>query len=121
MKFNALLVSLLPSLLAVASPVLPLQNTADSQQLLAKAFNHYPGFSLDLSELRLVQLDDATEPIWITELDKIKIKSRGQKFFDMSVSVISYSCNALNCYLAARTLLTLGLPHRLACSQIPLV
>lgn len=32
-----------------------------------------PGFSLNLDELRLVQLSEGQEPVWMTELEKVKI------------------------------------------------
>lgn len=61
----------------------------------------YPGFDLDLSELRLVQLE-GQDPVWLSELDKVKhthhatkslldslrrlqinLKAQGVRFFDM--------------------------------------
>lgn len=30
------------------------------------------GFNVDLSEMRLVQFDEADTPVWISELDKVK-------------------------------------------------
>lgn len=33
----------------------------------------YPGFDLDLNAQRLVQLSDASEPVWMSELDKARI------------------------------------------------
>jgi hypothetical protein len=35
--------------------------------------NPQPGFSLNLEELRLVQLSEGQEPIWMTELEKVRI------------------------------------------------
>jgi leucyl aminopeptidase len=32
-----------------------------------------PGFNLDLDELRLVQLSEGQEPVWMTELEKVRI------------------------------------------------
>jgi leucyl aminopeptidase len=92
MKANVFYFSLLPTaLVAFASPITPLQNTIDAQWHLAKGSNQYPGFSLDLSELRLVQFDEAAEPIWISELEKIEAKAHGQKFLDMlSYRVFNY-------------------------------
>lgn len=33
----------------------------------------HPGFSLDLEELRLVQLSEGQEPVWMTELEKVEL------------------------------------------------
>lgn len=35
--------------------------------------NPEPGFNLNLDELRLVQLSEGQEPIWMTELEKVRI------------------------------------------------
>ncbi|KAF8076201.1 peptidase [Lyophyllum atratum] len=43
----------------------------------------YPGFTLDLNAQRLVQIDGQA-PVWMTELDKIQMKARGVKFFDIT-------------------------------------
>ncbi|PPQ77340.1 hypothetical protein CVT25_010922 [Psilocybe cyanescens] len=43
----------------------------------------YPGFDLDLNARRLVQWE-GHEPIWMTELQKIQLKSEGIKFFDIT-------------------------------------
>ncbi|KAL4241566.1 Peptide hydrolase [Abortiporus biennis] len=43
----------------------------------------YPGFDLDLNELRLVQREGQS-PEWITELDKINLKAQGINFFDIT-------------------------------------
>ncbi|KAJ7593631.1 peptidase [Mycena floridula] len=43
----------------------------------------YPGFSLDLNEERLVQME-GQEPVWMTEWEKIKAKAQGIKFFDIT-------------------------------------
>ncbi|GBE89559.1 peptidase [Sparassis latifolia] len=43
----------------------------------------YPGFDLDLNELRWVQLE-GHEPVLITELDKINLKAQGVRFFDVT-------------------------------------
>ncbi|EMD40572.1 hypothetical protein CERSUDRAFT_111168 [Gelatoporia subvermispora B] len=42
-----------------------------------------PGFHLDLSELRLVQLE-GQPPVLMTELEKIHAKAQGHKFFDIT-------------------------------------
>lgn len=44
----------------------------------------WPGIDLDLNELRLIQLEDATDPVWMTELEKIVAKADGKKFFDIT-------------------------------------
>ncbi|KAF9218621.1 Zn-dependent exopeptidase [Gyrodon lividus] len=41
------------------------------------------GFSLDLNEKRLVQME-GKEPVWMTELEKIAAKANGVKFFDIT-------------------------------------
>ncbi|KAJ8590145.1 Zn-dependent exopeptidase [Rhizopogon salebrosus TDB-379] len=43
-----------------------------------------PGFNLDLDELRLVQLSEGQEPVWMTELEKIEAKAKGLRFFDVT-------------------------------------
>lgn len=34
--------------------------------------NPQPGFNLNLDELRLVQLSEGQEPVWMTELEKVR-------------------------------------------------
>ena len=34
-------------------------------------YEDYPGFSLDLNELRLVQTSPTEPPVWMTELQKV--------------------------------------------------
>ncbi|KAG1764805.1 hypothetical protein EDD22DRAFT_881994 [Suillus occidentalis] len=46
--------------------------------------NPEPGFNLNLDELRLVQLSEGQEPIWMTELEKIEAKAEGLRFFDVT-------------------------------------
>lgn len=46
--------------------------------------NPEPGFNLNLDELRLVQLSEGQEPIWMTELEKIEAKAKGLRFFDVT-------------------------------------
>ncbi|KAI3612472.1 hypothetical protein WG66_009955 [Moniliophthora roreri] len=41
------------------------------------------GFSLDLNEQRLIQLENA-EPMWMSERDKIALKATGVNFFDIT-------------------------------------
>ncbi|KIY49546.1 peptidase [Fistulina hepatica ATCC 64428] len=43
----------------------------------------YPGFSLDLSAQRLVQIE-GQPPVWMSELEKINAKAQGVKFFDIT-------------------------------------
>jgi hypothetical protein len=53
--------------------------TGSSRRVLLKGqvfdvpTNPQPGFSLNLDELRLVQLSEGQEPVWMTELEKVKI------------------------------------------------
>lgn len=44
----------------------------------------WPGIDLDLNERRLVQIEGAESPVWMTELDKIVAKIAGKKFFDIT-------------------------------------
>ncbi|KAK0498466.1 peptidase [Armillaria luteobubalina] len=44
-----------------------------------------PGYHLDLDAQRLVQTEGQA-PVWMTELDKIKLKALGAKFFDITDS-----------------------------------
>ncbi|KAL4065989.1 hypothetical protein V8B97DRAFT_1933155 [Scleroderma yunnanense] len=41
------------------------------------------GFSLDLAEKRLIQME-GKDPIWMTELEKIEAKANGIRFFDIT-------------------------------------
>lgn len=41
-------------------------------------------FDWDLQEMRLVQLAPDTEPVWMTELEKIHVKAAGLNFFDIT-------------------------------------
>ncbi|KAF8974389.1 peptidase [Flammula alnicola] len=43
----------------------------------------YPGFDLDLNALRLVQMEGKV-PVWMSELEKIRAKALGVKFFDIT-------------------------------------
>jgi leucyl aminopeptidase len=45
-----------------------------------------PGFNLNLDELRLVQLSEGQDPVWMTELEKIEAKAKGLRFFDITES-----------------------------------
>ncbi|KAG8797696.1 Leucine aminopeptidase 1 [Serendipita sp. 398] len=44
----------------------------------------WPGFDLNLNDRRLVLLEDASEPVWVTELEKINLKASGKNFFDVT-------------------------------------
>lgn len=50
---------------------------------LQSSFEVHPGFDIDLSVQRLVELDDH-QRVWMTELEKIQTKARGIKFFDIT-------------------------------------
>ena len=60
--------------LALAIPFYsPESESGDGQvqlQFSAEDFANYPGFDLNLNELRLVQLEDR-EPVWMTEYEKV--------------------------------------------------
>jgi len=72
-------------LLAFASVVFttPLSFGENQQLVLDNVPTSYPGFSLDLNELRLIQLEGSS-PEWVTELDKINLKAQGVNFFDIT-------------------------------------
>ncbi|KAI0367392.1 peptidase [Pilatotrama ljubarskyi] len=82
MKTATLLLALLPAVLA--TPVSLFDNEqyvlGDNIQLPKS----YPGFDLDLSAPRLVQLDGEGEPVVMTELEKILAKAGGARFFDVT-------------------------------------
>ncbi|KAI0339919.1 peptidase [Trametopsis cervina] len=50
-----------------------------SEELLTE----YPGFDLDLSEVRLIETHENTR-LYVTELEKIDLKARGINFFDVT-------------------------------------
>lgn len=59
---------------------------SDSQVQLkfaAEDYATYPGYDLDLNELRLVQLE-GRDPVWMTEYEKIQAKAQGLNFFDIT-------------------------------------
>jgi len=64
--------------------------TGSSRRVLLKGqvfdvpTNPQPGYSLNLDELRLVQLSEGQEPVWMTELEKIEAKAKGLHFFDVT-------------------------------------
>jgi hypothetical protein len=59
---------------------LPRQNDASQQVLQQESI--FPGFHVDLGERRLLQLESG-EQVWVSEMDKLERKMRGEKFFDM--------------------------------------
>jgi len=65
----------------------PLSSTETSEQVflggLEEHSTNYPGFDIDLTSQRLIQLE-GREPIWMTELEKIQVKAQGIKFFDIT-------------------------------------
>jgi len=64
---------------------IPFFSTGDNVQVpvVLEEHTNFPGFDLDLNELRLVQLE-GQDPVWMTELDKIQIKAQGLRFFDIT-------------------------------------
>jgi hypothetical protein len=78
---------------SLAAPSAPLQFQDDHASGLSRLDAHVAehastsinnGFSLDLDEMRLISFGDDEEPIWVTEMDKIKIKAEGKRrFMDM--------------------------------------
>ncbi|KAM5535635.1 hypothetical protein V8D89_010622 [Ganoderma adspersum] len=82
MKFLALL-ALVSA--AVATPALSLYDNSAQEPLLSDVLpTSYPGFDLDLDAQRLVQLEGQDEPIVMTELEKIRAKAQGIRFFDVT-------------------------------------
>jgi len=63
------------AVVASASPI-------DGEQV-PFALESFPGFSLDLSAQRLVEMQ-GQPPVWMSELEKIQAKQRGIKFFDIT-------------------------------------
>lgn len=59
--------------LAVAIPFYSSEGANDRQAQLpfsVEDYANYPGYDLDLNELRLVQLE-GREPVWMTEYEKV--------------------------------------------------
>lgn len=60
--------------LALAIPFYSSESANDGSQVQlqfpAEDFTNYPGFDLDLNELRLVQLE-GRDPVWMTEYEKV--------------------------------------------------
>jgi len=73
--------------LALAIPFYYPQSASDGSQVQLQFsqedFANYPGFDLDLNELRLVQLE-GRDPVWMTEYEKIQAKAQGLNFFDIT-------------------------------------
>ena len=62
--------------LALAIPFYSSESANDGQarlQFSAEDYANYPGYDLDLSELRLVQLE-GRDPVWMTEYEKVGIR-----------------------------------------------
>jgi leucyl aminopeptidase len=64
--------------LALAIPFYSLESpSGDSQvqlqlnQFTVEDYTNYPGYDLDLNELRLVQLE-GLDPVWMTEYEKVR-------------------------------------------------
>lgn len=75
---------------------------SDNQVIQDAAEGMATGYTLDLSELRLVQFGEDEPPVWITELDKIEAKGKGRKFMDMQVSQSRLqSPHAIQLYMSA--------------------
>ncbi|KAI0356646.1 peptidase [Trametes cingulata] len=80
MKAAALLLALVSAVVAT-----PLSLYDNEQSPLGEFLpTSYPGFDLDLTAPRLVQLDGQDEPVVMTELEKIQAKVRGIRFFDVT-------------------------------------
>ncbi|KAL5527274.1 hypothetical protein ACEPAG_6065 [Sanghuangporus baumii] len=81
-------ISLLALAIAVKAHQTVLNDVLGSSGLqrvdLEQIYQAYPEYSLDLSERRLIQYDASTPPVFLTELEKIKLKAEGVKFFDVT-------------------------------------
>jgi len=51
---------------------------------LVTQYRDYPGYSLNLDERRLVQLEPGKPAVWMTELEKIQAKAQGVRFLDIT-------------------------------------
>ncbi|KZT64481.1 Zn-dependent exopeptidase [Daedalea quercina L-15889] len=71
------------SLVSLISLVVVATAHKDGQTALQSPLQSYPGFDLDLSALRWVQLE-GQDPVMMTELEKINLKAAGIKFFDVT-------------------------------------
>ncbi|KAJ2916509.1 hypothetical protein MD484_g3917, partial [Candolleomyces efflorescens] len=75
-SFGALLALLT---LAIAGPVAQYSR----EQFPMELPTSHPGYSLDLGEMRLVELEGQA-PMWVSELDKIHLKAKGVSFLDVT-------------------------------------
>jgi len=74
--------------LALAIPFYSSENLNGGSQVqlgeyTPEDYAHYPGYDLNLNELRLVQLE-GRDPVWMTEYEKIQAKAEGLNFFDIT-------------------------------------
>lgn len=76
MKSFSVLLSL--ACIATASPLFE-----EQVPLGAGLMTSYPGFTLDLNAQRLVKIENQA-PVWVSELEKIRMKAHGVKFFDIT-------------------------------------
>ncbi|EAU84252.1 peptidase [Coprinopsis cinerea okayama7 len=67
--------------LVLATPVL--QFGGDVEQHVLGLPTEYPGYTLDLNEMRLVELEGQS-PKWVSELEKIRLKANGINFLDIT-------------------------------------
>lgn len=73
----ALLLSAVSAALAIPAQQMVLPANGLRQALAEAAESklslpmEWPGIDLDLNELRLIQLEDAIDPVWMTELEKV--------------------------------------------------
>lgn len=74
-------------LLALASLVVATQSLVDNAQTpLGSVSSQVPGFTLDLAEMRLVQVE-GQEPAWVSELEKV------QKLISWSMEISNASAD----------------------------
>jgi leucyl aminopeptidase len=87
MRLILLLLPIVGESLAAAIPGFYGSGNAEQVVLNGQTFDASPstmvGFSLDLNEVRLVQME-GQPPVHMTELEKIKTKAKGIKFFDIT-------------------------------------
>jgi len=69
--------------LAATIPTFYTPENARQLVLNGQTPNLMEGFSLDLNEVRLVQME-GQPPVYMTELEKIEAKAKGVKFFDIT-------------------------------------
>lgn len=87
MRHVLLLLPVVGGSLAATIPTFYTSGNAPQVVLNGQTFDASPsameGFSLDLSEERLVQME-GKDPVWMTELEKIEAKAKGIRFFDIT-------------------------------------